>query len=81
MKLQNKNNFFYSMEYLFTGIRLKPDTRSCHYSPAIEAGMNLSSRAYHRILKPARTIADLAERKESQSVPLAEVLQYCPEAD
>ena len=36
--------------------------------------LNLSARAYHRILKLARTIADLAGSEEIQSVYLAEVL-------
>jgi magnesium chelatase family protein len=40
--------------------------------------LNLSAREYHRILKLARTIADLAGCKEIESVHLAEALQYRP---
>ena len=40
--------------------------------------MDLSARAYHRILKLARTIADLAGSVAISQVHLAEALQYRP---
>ena len=40
--------------------------------------MNLSARGYHRVLKLARTIADLAGCKNIQAAHLAEGLQYKP---
>ena len=40
--------------------------------------LNVSAWAYHRILKLARTIADLAACEEIGSAHLAEALQYRP---
>ena len=43
--------------------------------------LQLTARAYHRVLKLARTIADLAVADEITQVHLAEALQYRPKVD
>jgi magnesium chelatase family protein len=40
--------------------------------------MNLSARSYFKIIKIARTIADLAGEEEISSTHIAEALQYRP---
>ena len=38
--------------------------------------LQLTARGYHRVLKLARTIADLADSADIKQVHLAEALQY-----
>lgn len=40
--------------------------------------LHLSARAYHRVLKLARTVADLAGEERIGAAHLAEALQYRP---
>ena len=55
------------------------DDTSQNLMKAAMAQMHLSARAYHRILKLARTIADLDNSGEIRNTHLAEALQYRPQ--
>ena len=52
--------------------KLRDESQSLMRAAMVQ--LNLSARAYHRILKRARTIADLAGSEDIQSVHLAEAL-------
>ncbi|MDD5043810.1 MAG: YifB family Mg chelatase-like AAA ATPase [Patescibacteria group bacterium] len=58
---------------------LREDTRELLRNAV--AQMRLSARSYHRVLKLARTIADLAGSEEITTEYVAEALQYRPKAD
>ena len=52
------------------------DTPASQLLAQAMARLNLSARAYHRILKVARTIADLASQDTIASAHVAEAIQY-----
>jgi magnesium chelatase family protein len=54
------------------------DETSTNLLKAAMQQMQLSARAYHRILKLARTIADLAGSENIQTAHIAEAIQYRP---
>jgi magnesium chelatase family protein len=56
----------------------KPQDEGQSLVRAAISQLNLSARAYHHILKLARTIADLAGSYEIGSAHLADALQYRP---
>ncbi len=56
----------------------KLDETSDNLVRAAMSQLNLSARAYHRTLKLARTIADLAGSEQIQTSHVAEALQYRP---
>ena len=56
----------------------KLDDQSQSLMRSAMAQLQLSARAYHRVLKLARTIADLGGCDEIQPTHLAEALQYRP---
>ena len=53
-----------------------PDAAGSNLLKQAMARLDLSARAWHRILKVARTIADLAEAREIKSPHVAEAIQY-----
>ncbi|MCR5800170.1 MAG: YifB family Mg chelatase-like AAA ATPase [Lachnospiraceae bacterium] len=52
------------------------DEESMHYAEEVYRSMNLSARSYHKLLRVARTIADLEESEHIRISDLAEAVCY-----
>jgi magnesium chelatase family protein len=65
-----------SVKDLSTIVKLKEEVRNLLDSSAEQ--LALSARAYHRVIKIARTIADLAGSPEIESNHILEAIQYRP---
>ena len=57
-------------------VHCPPDAAGAALLSQAMARLNLSARAYHRILKVARSIADLADEVQIRSPHIAEAIQY-----
>ena len=53
------------------------DSKSSHLLEKSVVRLGLSARSYHRILKMARTIADMADSKTVLQAHVAEAIQFC----
>lgn len=60
-------------------IELLPDVKNILNDTAKK--LNLSARAYHRVIKLARTIADLDDREQIEAKHILEALQYRPKQE
>lgn len=63
---------------IMTNILFSPEVRSVLTKSAER--LNLSPRSYHRLIKLARTIADLDNKKEIEPAHVLEAIQYRPKS-
>lgn len=73
-----RKNSDMSVKYIDAFIPLSEETRTILNTSA--AKLNLSARAYHRVIKLARTIADIENSTLVETPHILEALQYRPKA-
>ena len=78
-RFKNSNSVHYNAQMNTKQIRkyCKLDTGSIQLLKTAMERLNLSARAYDRILKVARTIADLEGETAIESSHISEAIQYC----
>ena len=74
LKRQKKSNNLLSTKEI--DLHCKPDAAGEQLLKNAMTRLNWSARAYHRVLKVARTIADLANSEAIGSAHIAEAIQY-----
>ena len=60
-------------------VQLSPEVK--HILDESARSFGLSPRAYHRVVKLSRTIADLEEKEEIETKHILEALQYRPKRE
>lgn len=76
LKKKIKTNSEMNSKDISNLIDLTPEVKNVLDKSAIK--LDLSARAYHRVIKLARTIADLENKKEIELPHILEALQYRP---
>ena len=76
MQLQRQGKANFALGSLEIDQHCQPDEAGLSLLKAAISKLNLSARAYHRILKVARTIADLAGEANIKPAHIAEAVQY-----
>ncbi len=76
LKRQVKTNGEMNSKDISNLIELSKEVKDILDKSAVKLG--LSARAYHRVIKLARTIADLEQKKEIELPHILEALQYRP---
>ncbi len=74
LKRQGKGN--YNLSTADIDMHCRPDAQGEQLLRTAMARLNWSARAYHRVLKVARTIADLADAPSIGQAHVAEAIQY-----